>query len=94
MPEMTSKIRSIEEQNALKVESIHANLETAIAFAKLALRSDDESEVIRDRQKACEAYEEALHFLSTAVLTPVELEAIRTKVEHLQSVLMEPGESI
>ena len=72
---------------------IQANLETAIAFAKLALQSDDEKEIIRHRQKACEAYEEALHSLSTAALTHIELESIRTKMAHLETVLMGSGQS-
>jgi len=59
---------------------IHANLETAIVLAKVALESDDERAVIRTRQKACEAYEEALYCLRTAVLTQIEFEAIRTTI--------------
>ena len=90
---MVSRTQSTEEQNAIRVELIHANLETAVAFAKLALESDDEKEIVRTRQKACEAYEEALHFLRTAVLTQIELESIRTKMAHLDSVLMASGES-
>ena len=72
---------------------IQANLETAIAFAKLALQSEDEKEIIRHRQKACEAYEEALHSLSTAALTHIELESIRTKMAHLETLLMGSGQS-
>ena len=72
---------------------IQANLETAIAFAKLAQQSEDEKEIIRHRQKACEAYEEALHSLSTAALTHIELESIRTKMAHLETLLMGSGQS-
>ena len=71
----------------------HASLETAIVLAKVALESDDERAVIRTRQKACEAYEEGLYCLRTAVLTQIELEAIRTKIAHLDSVLMASGEA-
>ena len=85
---MASQSQSTGAQNAFKVDLIQANLETAIAFAKLALQSDDEKEIIRHRQKACEAYEEALHSLSTAALTHIELESIRTKMAHLESILM------
>lgn len=84
---MASEFQSTQQQNAFKVELIQANLETAIAYAKLALQSDDESEIIRHRQKACEAYEEALHSLNTASLTQIELESIKTKTAHLESVL-------
>jgi hypothetical protein len=87
---MISEFQSAEQQNAF-VELIQANLETAIAFAKLSLQSDDELETIRHKQKACEAYEEALHSLSTADLTHIELESIKTKVTHLESVLMGSG---
>ena len=76
------------DENALKLGLIQANLETAIGFAKLALQSDDESEVIRYKRKACDAHEEALHSLRTAVLTHIEWESIKTKMEHLESVLM------
>ena len=48
---------------------------------------DDEREIVRHRQKACDAYEEALHSLRTAVLTHIEWETIKTKMEHLESVL-------
>jgi hypothetical protein len=75
------------------MDLIRANLETAIAFAKLALLSDDENEIIRHRQKACEAYEEALHSLSTTGLTHIELESIRTKMAHLETLLMGSGGS-
>jgi hypothetical protein len=68
---------------------IHANLETAIAFAKLAQQSEDQREIIRTTQKACEAYEEVLHSLRTAALTNIEVESIRTKTEHLDSLLVE-----
>jgi hypothetical protein len=91
---MVIKSQSTEQQNAFKVELMQTNLETAIAFVKLALQSDDEREIIRHRQKACEAYEEALHSLSTAALTHIELESIRTKMAHLESVLMGSGESL
>ena len=39
---MVSRSESRERQNVYKVELIHANLETALAFAKLALQSDDQ----------------------------------------------------
>jgi hypothetical protein len=89
---MVSEFQSTEQQNTFKVESIQANLETAIALGKLALQSDDEREIIRHRQKACEAYEEALHSLRTAALTHLELESIKTKMAHLESVLMGSGD--
>jgi len=89
---MVPEFEFAEQQNSFKVELIHADLETAIAFAKLALQSDDEREIIRHRQKACQAYEEALHSLSTAALTDIELESIKTKMAHLESVLMGSGD--
>jgi len=89
---MVPEFESAAQQNSFKVELIHADLETAIAFAKLALQSDDEREIIRHRQKACQAYEEALHSLSTAALTDIELESIKTKMAHLESVLMGSGD--
>jgi hypothetical protein len=91
---MATKLGTIQELNAFKVESIRANLETAIGYAKLALQSEDEREMLRHRHNACEAYEEALHSLKTATLTHIEFESIRTKVAHLESVLMELGETI
>lgn len=84
---MVSRPRFEEQQDPLKVESIYANLAIAIDFAKLALYSDDEIEVGRYRQKAYDAYEEALHSLKTVVLTHIEWETIKTKMEHLESVL-------
>ena len=86
---MVSRSESTEKENVFKVELIHANLETAISFAKLALQSEDQREIIRTTQKACEAYEEALHSLRTAALTHIELESIRTKTEHLDYILVE-----
>ena len=84
---MVSRPQIDEELNSLKVESVQANLETAIDFGKLARQSDDEQEIIRYRRKAYDAYEEALHSLKTAVLTHIEWESIKTKMEHLESVL-------
>jgi len=86
---MVSRSESRERQNVYKVELIHANLETALAFAKLALQSDDQREITRTTQKACEAYEEALHSLTTAELTQIEVESIRTKTAHLDAMLVE-----
>jgi len=54
---MVPEFEFAEQQNSFKVELIHADLETAIAFAKLALQSDDEREIIRHRQKACQVRE-------------------------------------
>ena len=90
---MASQSQSTGAQNAFKVDLIQANLETAIAFAKLALQSEDEKEIIRHRQKAWEAYEEALHSLSTAALTHIELESVRTKMAHLETVFMGSDQS-
>jgi hypothetical protein len=86
---MASKLTPLRELNAFKVESIRADLESAIVFAKLALQADERREVNRHRRNACEAYEEALHSLKTATLTRIELESIRTKLAHLESILME-----
>ena len=88
---MDSRTQFEEQLNPLKVELIQANLETAIDFAKVALQSDDETESIRYRRKACTAYEEALYSLRTAVLTHIEWESIKTKMEHLESVLAVPS---
>ena len=84
---MDSRTQFEGQQDPLKVESIQASLDTAIDFGKLALQSDDQAEVIRYRQKACDAYEEALYSLRTAALTHVEWESIKTKMEHLEYVL-------
>ena len=84
---MDTRTQFEEQQDPLKVELIQADLETAIDFAKLALQSGDEQEIIRYRRKACDAYEEALHSLKTAVLTHIEWESIKTKMEHLESAL-------
>lgn len=84
---MGSNPQSDADLNGLKVGLVQANLETAIDFAKIALQSDEESDVVRYKRKACNAYEEALHSLRTAVLTHIEWETIRTKMEHLESVL-------
>ena len=53
---MVARPQLDEELNSLKVESIQANLEAAIDFAKLALL-DDQAEVIGYRQKTCDAYD-------------------------------------
>ena len=86
---MFSRFESTEKENVFKVELVHANLETAISFAKLALQSEDQREITRATRKSCDAYEEALHSLSTAALSKIEVESIRTKMEHLDSILVE-----
>ena len=78
-------------ENLFKVELIRANLEHAMSFAKLALQSSEVSEIDRYRQKACDAYEEALHELKTAALTQIELESFKTQIAHLEFVLLECG---
>jgi hypothetical protein len=70
-----------------KLGLIRANLETAIDFARLALQSEDETEVSRYRRKGCDAYEEALHDLNTATLSDIEWESIKTMMERFESVL-------
>jgi len=77
---MFSRFESTEKENVFKVELIHANL---------ALQSEDQREITRTTRKACDAYEEALHSLSTAALSKIEVESIRTKMEHLDSILVE-----
>lgn len=89
---MASQSESMEQLNAYKVELIRANLETALSFARLALQSEDQDEMNRHRQNACDSYEEALHSLRTTTLTHIEFESIRTKMAHLESVFMELGE--
>jgi hypothetical protein len=89
---MASESHSAQELNAFKVESIRANLETAVAFAKMARQSDDNKEITRYRQNACDACEEALHSLRTATLTHIEWESFRTKLALLEAILMELGE--
>jgi hypothetical protein len=84
---MVSRPQSEQELNTLKVELIQADLETAIDFARLALYSDDVREIIRYKGKACDVYEEALDSLATATLKDLERVSIKTKVEHLESVL-------
>ena len=91
---MASESQSAPDLNSLKVELIHANLEAAIASGKLALQSDNEEEITRHKQKACQAHDEALHSMRTTILTPIEWESIRTKLAHFESVLMELGESM
>jgi hypothetical protein len=86
---MLSRPESSEKENVFKVGLIHANLETAIAFAKLGLQSEDQRESTRNTQKACEAYEESLHSLRTMALTHIEVESIRTKTERLDAMLVE-----
>jgi len=85
---MVSKPQSEADLNSLKIELIQANLETALDFGRLALQSGDEQEITRYRRKACDAYEEALHSLRTAILTHIEWESIKTKMEHLESLLV------
>lgn len=87
-PMASSRPQLEEQHSSLKVESIYANLDTAIDFAKLALYSNDGNEIVRCRRKACDAYEEALYSLRTAVLTDIEWESVKTKMEHLEYVLM------
>lgn len=77
------------DKNLFKIELIRANLESATSFAKLALQSSEASEINRYRQKACDAYEEALHELKTATLTQIELESFKTQIAHFESILME-----
>ena len=90
MDEMLSDATA--EQKTFKVELIQANLEIAITFAKLALHSDDEREIITYKQKACDSYEEALHFLDTATLAHIQFETIRTNAAHVESLLILLGE--
>jgi hypothetical protein len=77
-----------EQRSSLKIESIYASLDTALDFAKIALYSDDENEIVRCRKKACDTYEGALDSLRTAVLTDIEWESAKTKMEHLEYVLL------
>lgn len=76
-----------DDQNAQRIETIQANLDTAIGFGKLVLQSDDEREALRYKQKAFDAYEEALHLLKSVRLTDIEWESIKTKMEHLEFLL-------
>jgi hypothetical protein len=87
---MGSKPEYQEGQNAFRVSSIQAGLETAIAFGKLSMQSDDETEIISYRLKACDAYEDALHCLRTTALNHMEWESINTKIEHLASLIILP----
>ena len=86
---MFGSIDASGKKNLVKLDLIRANLENATTFAMLALQSSEVSEINRYRQKACDAYEEALHGLKTAMLTRIELESFKTQIAHLESILME-----
>lgn len=88
MPDATNPS---DDKNVLKLQLIRASLETATTFAKLALQATNQQEIIRYRQKACDAYEDALHELNTATLSKIQLEELKTQIAHLDSILMEFG---
>ena len=84
----------MEQEVVGKLGLLQANLKSATAYAKLALLSDEQNEINKYRQKACDAYEEALDLLRTVTLTQIEVESIKTQIAHLDSVLLGSGQGL
>ena len=81
------------EFNRLKVDLIKTDLNVAITFTEIATESTNEETKHRNRGNARKAYDSVLHFLSTAILTPIDEKEITTKLALLKSALMKLGEA-
>ncbi len=82
----------VDKVNKAKVDVIKIDLDLAITFAKIARESEDKEAITRNQLNARRAYDSVTHYLSTAVLTQVEEENIKTKLEYLKNALADLGE--
>ncbi len=83
---------AFEKANRIKADLLRMDLETCVTFVKIARESVDKETVARNRRNARNAYDSVVHFMSTATLTKLEEENIKTKLDHLKSALADLGE--
>ena len=80
-------------QEVVKVQFIIVELDLAHTFCKIAATADDEVRRRRNWAKAREAYDSAIHFLTSAAPGPATRQVIDNKVERLRSLLRSLGKA-
>ena len=79
--------------NAVGVDFIRNDLETALTFAQIAKRSHEAEKTVRNRRNARRGYNTVVRFLTRTTLTADQQQDIDEKLDRLRSALAELGES-
>jgi hypothetical protein len=83
---------AFQKANRIKVDLLRIDLDTCVTFVKTARESLDKETVARNRRNARQAYDSVVHLMSAAVLTQIEEENVKTKLEHLKNALADLDE--
>ncbi len=73
------------------VSFLRTELDTGLAFSRLALRTSDSRKAIRTTAQARLAYDTASHFLNRVALTPAESKELAAKFVKLRVALAKLG---
>ncbi len=76
------------------VKFLRTELEIGLAFSRIALTANDSHKAVRNTAQARLAYDTALRFLHTVVLTKAESEELDAKFKELKAALKDCGEKV
>lgn len=78
--------------NALKVDSVKTDLDTALTFTQIARQTVDPDKAMRNRRTARGGYDGVLSYLGSASLSRPEQEHFTKKLALLKTALRSLGE--
>jgi hypothetical protein len=85
--------QTLRDANATSVDFLNTEADTGLMFAGIALESDTEEKMTRNRANARKAYDTILRFIGRVSLTDAESENLGTKMAKLKLGLQTLGES-
>lgn len=88
-------VRTLARQTtAAGTQFLRTELHAGLSFSKIALGSEDESKIERNRGNARKAYDALLHFIPDAILSSEESKEINSQLAALKSDLQQLGEDV
>jgi len=87
-------VSNLEELRHAGAAFLVADLETAITFANLALGSEDQTVIDRNRRNALKAYHSVTKLASKGHLNEAETKAVSTLLGQLRQKLIQLGEKV
>jgi hypothetical protein len=93
LPYLRDFSQNLRDANATSVEFLNTEADTGLMFAGIALESDTEEKMARNRANARKAYDTILRFIGRVSLTAAESEGLGTKMARLKLGLQTLGES-
>jgi hypothetical protein len=81
--------------NHTRIEFLKVDVETALTFSAIALKSDTDSErMLRNRHNARRGYDTILHFMRNVAFTDDERSFMSNRLKRLKSDLLALGETL